>query len=78
MSRGERAELQGALTLSNNAEGNVVFYFKVTNTFNRDTGHEEVAVEKDVDFLGLTQPIILVNITYCHAAFADIHNPCNL
>ena len=78
MSRRERAKLQGALTLSNTAEGNLVVYFEVTYSFNRDTGHEEVAVDKDIDFLSCPQPILLVYITDCHAAFADIHNPCNL
>ena len=44
LSRGERTELQGALTLSNNAEGYLGVYFEVANIFNWDTGHEEVAV----------------------------------
>jgi hypothetical protein len=78
LGRGEGAELEAALTLSNNAEGGIVFYFEVTNTLNRETGHEEIAVDKNVDFPGLLQPIILVHITYSHAASADIYNPCNL
>ena len=36
LSRGERTELQGALTLSNNAEGYLVVYFEVANVFNWD------------------------------------------
>ena len=78
MIRGERAELQAALTFSNNAEGYLVVYFEVANAFNRNTGHEEVAVDKDIDFTCLTMPVRLVYITYCHASFTDIHNPRNL
>jgi hypothetical protein len=34
LSRGERTELQGALTLSNNAEGYLTVYFEVANVNN--------------------------------------------
>jgi hypothetical protein len=76
--RGERGELQAALTFLNNAEECLVAYLEVSNIFNRDTGHEEIAVDKDIYFLSLSQPVLLIHVTYCHPAFADIHNPCDL
>ena len=77
LGKGEGAELHAALTLLNNAENVLVVYFEVTNTFNRKTGHEEVAADKNVDFPGLLQPIIMVYITDSYTPFADIYNPSN-
>jgi hypothetical protein len=71
---GKGAKFKAALPFAHDTEGNLIFYFEVSDIFNRDPGQEEGAVDKYINSIGITKPLILVKISNCHSALADIHN----
>jgi hypothetical protein len=70
--------LETALTFGHDAEGNMIIYIEITDALDWNTVDAETAVDKNIDFVGLTQPVVLVNISNGHAALTDIYYPGNV
>jgi hypothetical protein len=69
------AKLQTALSFPGNAEGDVIFDFKIPDKLNWHVSQEKITICQYVYFIGRPQPVILIKIPDSHAALADIDYP---